>query len=51
MSTLPPFPQLPTVATATSSPKTSFSNVEEWEIKEMADGTVKMVIHRRAQRE
>jgi len=49
LSTMPPLPQLP-VATATPS-KTTFSNIEEWTIREMPNGTVKMTIHRKAQRE
>jgi len=49
LSSPPPFPQLPTVATATQS--RTYHNVEEWTIKEMSNGTVKMTIHRKAQRE
>jgi len=50
LSTMPPLPQFPTVATATS-PKTFYSNIEEMTIKEMPNGTVKIITHRKAQRE
>jgi len=49
-TTLPPLPQMPTVANATSS-KGSYHNVEEWLIQELPNGTVKMTIHRKASRE